>query len=57
MAPKNPYRPFEPNPEMVSCIPDVTGNEINGVGEDKERRPSMVYWSPDPDDIAFGEVQ
>ena len=57
LAPKNPYRPFEPNPEMVSCIPDVTGNEINGVGEDKERRPSMVYWAPDPDDIAFGEVQ
>ena len=42
---------------MAPLIPDITGNEINGVGEKEDRRPRMVYWAPDPDDIAFGEVQ
>jgi NAD-dependent dihydropyrimidine dehydrogenase PreA subunit len=57
MVPKNPFRPFTPDPEMVSRLPEITGNEINGVGETEVRRPRMVYWAPDPDDIEFGEVQ
>lgn len=57
MAPKNPYRPFAPNPEMVPLLPDISGNEINGVGEENDRRPRMVYWAPNPDDIPFGQVQ
>jgi ferredoxin len=57
VAPKNPYRPFEPNPELVPHLPSISGNEINGVGETEVRRPRMVYWAPDPDDIEFGEVQ
>jgi NAD-dependent dihydropyrimidine dehydrogenase PreA subunit len=54
---KNPYRPFTPDPEVVARLPAITGNEINGVGEPKVRRPRMVYWAPDPDDIEFGDVQ
>lgn len=42
---------------MMALRPDITGNEINGVGETEDRRPRMVYWAPNPDDIAFGEVQ
>lgn len=57
MPPKNSYRPFTPNPEMISRLPNITGNEINGLGEEKVRQPRMVYWAPDPNDIAFGEVQ
>jgi ferredoxin len=57
LAKKNPYRPFTPDPEMLACLPDVTGNEINGVGEADDRRPRMVYWAPNPDDIEFGRVQ
>lgn len=57
MAKNNPYRPFTPNPEMMALRPDVTGNAINGLGEEEVRRPRMVYWAPDPDDIAFGDVQ
>lgn len=57
MALKNPFRPFSPNPEMVPHLPEITGNEINGVGETEIRRPRMVYWAPNPDDIEFGEVQ
>lgn len=33
MAKLNSYRPFTPNPDMVARCPDITGNEINGVGE------------------------
>ncbi len=57
MPKQNPYRPFKPNPDMMARRPDVTGNAINGLGESKTRQPDMVYWAPDPDDIAFGEVQ
>ena len=57
MPKENPYRPFEPNPEMMALRPDVAGNDINGLGESAVRRPDMVYWAPDPDDIAFGAVQ
>ena len=42
---------------MVSLLPEITGNEINGLGETEVRRPHMVYWAPEPDDIEFGEVQ
>jgi epoxyqueuosine reductase len=42
---------------MLACLPDITGNEINGVGETEVRRPRMVYWAVNPNDIAFGAVQ
>tara|TARA_R110001592_G_scaffold240929_1_gene501179 strand:- start:11057 stop:12046 length:990 start_codon:yes stop_codon:yes gene_type:complete len=57
MSSKNPHRPFTPDPEMMSLRPSVKGMEINGLGETAVRRPTMVYWAPDPDDIPFGEVQ
>lgn len=57
MAVKNPHRPFTPDPAMLSLRPAVTGNEINGLQEVEPRRPRMVFWAPDPDDIPFGEVQ
>ena len=57
MAKPNPFRPFTPNPDMMALRPAITGDELNGVGETEVRRPSMMFWAPDPDDIAFGEVQ
>jgi len=57
MARQNPYRPFEPDPEQVALRPETSGNTVNGLGEDKFRRPRMVYWSPDPDKIAHGDMQ
>ena len=53
----NPHRPFVPNPEMVARRPDLSGNDINGLGEEKVRRPEVVFWAPNPDDIAYGDVQ
>jgi epoxyqueuosine reductase len=36
--------------------PAVSGNSINGVGEDAPRRPSPVYWRP-PETIPHGPLQ
>lgn len=57
MAAKNPFRPFTPDPDVIARFPDIAGNQINGRGETEVRRPRMVFWAPDPDDIEFGEVQ
>ncbi|MEJ6707695.1 MAG: hypothetical protein QNK92_02575 [Amylibacter sp.] len=47
MAKPNPHRPFTLNPDMVARCPDVTGNAINGVGEDTVRRPDvdLANWA------------
>jgi len=39
-----------------SLMPSVTGNSINGLNEDKERRPTIIYWD-EPDKLAHGELQ
>ena len=57
MAKSNPHRPFVPDPDQMQLCPEVSGNTINGLGEDHPRRPSMVYWAPDTKDIAHGEMQ
>ncbi|MGR3503114.1 4Fe-4S dicluster domain-containing protein [Pseudaestuariivita sp.] len=57
MPRKNPHRPFTPDPAQMAAWPEVSGNKINGLGESERRRPEMVYWAPDPDDIAHGDAQ
>ncbi len=57
MPRKNPHRPFIPNPEQMALAPEVSGNAINGLGEDEHRRPSVVYWATNPDDIPHGRMQ
>lgn len=57
MVRKNPYRPFHPDPAQMERAPDVSGNAINGLGEEAFRQPSMVYWAPDMDDIPHGDLQ
>ena len=57
MARANPYRPFSPDPEQTARTPPVSGNAVNGLGETEPRRPRMVYWAPDPDDIPHGDLQ
>lgn len=56
MAPKNPFRPFTPDPEQMALAPPVSGNAINGLGERGKRRPRPVYWR-DPDTLAHGAMQ
>lgn len=52
----NPEGGFTPDPEQMALWPEVTGNSINGLGEQEERRPSHVYWH-DPAKIAHGPLQ
>lgn len=47
---------FQPNPEQVKLAPDITGREINGVGEKQSRQPTRIYWH-DPATIAHGKMQ
>ena len=58
MVKKNPYRPYSPDPEFMSLWPEgVSGNDINGVGETEVRRPDIVWWATEHDDIRFAEMQ
>ena len=57
MAKPNPHRPFTPDPAQVAVTPATSGNSVNGLDEPDKRRPSMVYWAPDPDDIVHGPMQ
>ncbi len=54
--PKNPYRPFTPKSEQVALMPEISGNDVNGLGETLQRRASRVYWH-DPDTLAHGQMQ
>lgn len=53
---KSPYRPFTPKPEQLALVPEVSGNELNGLGETTPRRPTPIYWH-DPDTLAHGALQ
>ena len=48
---------FIPNPAQMALKPDVSGNDINGLGEVEIRQPRYVYWGNDPDDVAHGAMQ
>jgi len=47
---------FTPKPEVVALLPEVSGNEINGLGEAKVRRPTPIMWH-DPTILAHGDLQ
>ena len=47
---------FTPLPEVLAVLPDVSGNDINGLGDDTGRQPTPVLWH-DPDILAHGELQ
>jgi epoxyqueuosine reductase len=47
---------WRPSDDQMQHWPPVSGNAINGVGEEARRRPSPVYWHP-PDSIPHGKLQ
>ncbi len=57
MARTNPHRPFTPDPAQMARAPALSGNTVNGLGEETPRRPRMVYWAPDPSEIPHGDLQ
>lgn len=48
---------FKPNPEVIATLPDITGNEINGLGEADWRAPRPILWHHDTSKIAHGKLQ
>lgn len=46
---------FVPSAEQMALWPDVSGNDINGLGETEIRRPSPIYWQT-PDLTPFGPL-
>lgn len=52
---KNPKAEFIPNPEQMALMPDVSGNDINGLGETEVRRSSPIYWQT-PELTPFGPL-
>ena len=43
--------------EQRALIPEITGNEINGLGEAAVRRPSPLYWHPPRREHPWAPVQ
>ncbi|MCP5382324.1 MAG: 4Fe-4S dicluster domain-containing protein [Kordiimonadaceae bacterium] len=46
---------FVPSEEQMALWPDVSGNDINGLGETEIRRPSPIYWQT-PELTPFGPL-
>jgi epoxyqueuosine reductase len=59
MTQGNPRRPkrgtYQPKAETLALL-KVSGNPINGLGEQTQRRPSPFFWHP-ADQHPFGELQ
>ena len=47
---------WRPSPDQLEHWPEISGNAINGLGEESARRPSPVYWHP-PDSVPHGPLQ
>ena len=56
MPQKNKYRPFVPNPEQMKLAPNISGNTINGLNDEKVTRPKVIYWATEPNEIPYGAV-
>lgn len=53
MARKSDYQPMK---QFIDKFPEISGNEINGLGETEVRRPSTFFWHP-PDRQTHGALQ
>jgi Pyruvate/2-oxoacid:ferredoxin oxidoreductase delta subunit len=52
-----PDEPWTAPPAWTASMPEVSGNEINGRGETRRRRPTQVFWHRRPADEPFAQVQ
>ena len=41
-----PHDDYSPASELLDAFPDVSGNEINGLGEPDPRPASPFFWHP-----------
>ena len=54
---KNTRTTFQPDPEQLALMPDISGNAINGQGEAEFRRPTRIYWHNPFNAIPYGKIQ
>jgi epoxyqueuosine reductase len=47
---------FRPDAEVLALYPSVSGNTVNGVGENTERRPTPIFWHR-PERESHGALQ
>lgn len=47
---------WQPPPDIAALFPEISGNAVNGLGEQSPRPPRYVMWTR-PDRIAHGRVQ
>ena len=47
---------YQPSEEQLSLFPEVSGNDINGLGDPEPRPPRPLYWF-EPDTILHGQLQ
>ena len=47
---------YKPMQRFIDRFPDISGNDVNGLGETDERRPSAFFWHP-PERQSHGELQ
>ena len=50
------YSDFKPMQQFIDKLPEISGNEINGLGEESVRRASPFFWHP-PDRQTHGALQ
>lgn len=51
-----PHDDYAPLPKFLEAFPDVSGNDVNGLGESDPRPASPFFWHPHSKQ-AFGELQ
>lgn len=49
--------PYQPRPEQMKLWPEISGNDINGLGDRDARRPRVIFWRRPSESITHGQVQ
>ena len=47
---------YKPDPRFTALFPEISGNQVNGLGETQQRRPSPFFWHQ-PDRQTHGDLQ
>lgn len=50
------YENWQPPADVLAEFPEISGNEVNGLGESKPRQASCFFWHP-PEEQTHGNLQ
>jgi epoxyqueuosine reductase len=48
---------YQPPPEQLALFPEISGNDLNGLGETDRRQPSPIYWHYGIEDLPHKALQ